>query len=183
MSPHQAFQGRTREAIAVGLALTAICAGSIARSEPASASRPAHSTVVCAGAIRHPVSVRVKALDPVRRGASVRLRVSTVSVNATRRAEVRLVSAGGAAVVGSSRVVLEGASANRESVAEFTVQVPAQGRRFLVQFRVTAEGEDGLQSRGATFNLMPDGPAETPRAAVTATGERVLEVPAQRSGR
>ncbi len=175
MSSHRLF------GVVAGLTAIAVAAGSPARSETG-APRPSRA-VVCNGAIQHPVTVRVRALDPVRRGGTVRLRVATTAVDGTRRAEVRLVSAGGAAVLGSTRVVLEGSPANRESAAEFAVRVPMQGHRFLVQFRVTAEGEDGLQSRGATINLMPDGPAETPRATVTATGERVLEVPAQRSGR
>jgi hypothetical protein len=61
--------------------------------------------------------------------------------------------------------------------------VPSSGHRFLLQFQIRAEGESGLEARGAAYNLLPDGPGEHARSATTRGGEKVLEVTAARIDR
>jgi len=163
------------------LACTVLLYGPGFASRPASAPRP--GAVACAGAIQHPLAVHVDALDPIRRGAAVRLRVTTRATRGFERGVVRITSSGGAVVVGASRAELRAVPAGGQTASEFRVAVPAHGGRFLVQFRVEAEGEDGASARGAAYNLLPDGPSEQLREASTASGERVLEVAARRVGR
>ena len=73
--------------------------------------------------------------------------------------------------------------AGRPAAREFAVRLPAQGHRFLLQFRVTGEGTRGIASRGATLNLLPDGPADPGRMVQGANGEPVIEHRARRIDR
>ena len=151
--------------------------------EPApssSVARSARSRVTCETAIQHPIQVRVEALDPVRRGATVRLRVTSRSGIALTNAEARIVSAGQASVLGRTRAALGNMSTRREAATEFAVTLPAQGGRQLVQFRVEGEGTAGRIGRGATFNLLPDGPTTAVRTVAGASGQLVAEYPARR---
>lgn len=135
---------------------------------------------LCDGAIHHPIEVRAAALDPLARGSVVRVRVTTRSRQALERGEVRLVSAGGAQLVGPGRLALGRLEPGGEVASEFAIRLPAEGRRFLIQFRVTGDGGGGLESRGATLNLLPDGPADPGRVVTTNTGARVTEYRARR---
>lgn len=137
--------------------------------------------VTCDGAIQHPLQVKASALDPLVRGALVRVRVTTTARHALERGEVRLVSAGGAAVEGAPRAsfgrVAPGGSAN----STFAVRLPAEGRRFLLQFKVTGDGgPGGLTERGATLNLLPDGPADPGRVVTASSGRTIVEYRARR---
>jgi len=136
--------------------------------------------VVCNASVQHPISVRVEALDPVQRGAAVRLRVTTESRVGLSAADVRLVSAGGATLVGRAAVAVGRLTPGRADVREFAVQVPAQGQRFLVEFRVSGEGPAGRLTRGAAYNLLPEGRAVTPRVVTDASGRAIAESPARR---
>jgi hypothetical protein len=140
-------------------------------STPAPVARPA---VHCDGAIQHPIQVRAMALDPLLHGGVVRVRVTTRARHALERGEVRLVSAGGATLVGARRVTFGRLSPGAEAAAEFAVRLPAEGRRFPLEFRVTGGGGGGLESRMATLNLLPDGPADPGRLVITDTGARVV---------
>ena len=161
--------------IAVGLRAPSVVAPVIARALPPG--------VGCEGAVQHPLAVHVEALDPVRRGVALRLRVTTRAARGFERARVLLTSSGGAAVIGASRADLRAVPAGGQASSEFRVEVPARGSRFLIQFRVEAEGDDGLSARGAAFNLLPDGPVEHAREATTAGGEKLHEVEARRIDR
>ena len=158
-------------------ALAAVPTRPLAADGVARTARP--TPVTCTGAIQHPLSVRIETLDPVLRGATVRLRLTTTALRGLGRGTARLSSSGGAAVVGASRVALRAVPAGGQAAADFAVVVPPQGERFLLQFRVQAEGS----SRGATYNLLPDGPSEHPRDAATAKGDKVSEVTARRIDR
>lgn len=144
------------------------------------ASTGATPPIACIGAIQHPVSVRVTALDPVRRGQMVRLRVNLRAERGIERALVRISSSGGAAVTGMRNVPLRAVPAGGQADADFSVMVPSSGSRALIQFEIEAEGSFGLASRGATYNLLPDGPVELPRVTRTSTGEMVAEITARR---
>ena len=134
----------------------------------------------CDGAIQHPLEVRAAALDPLARGGIVRVRVTIRSRQTLERGEVRLISAGGAELVGPGRIALGRLDPGREAASEFAIRLPAEGRRFLIQFRVMGDGAGGLESRGATLNLLPDGPADPGRVVTTDTGARVTEYRARR---
>lgn len=133
-------------------------------------------------AIQHPLSIRLTALDPVRRGATVRVRLDASSRVDLQRVEARLVSPGRATAIGAARARMGRMRAGRAAGAEFAVRIPDQGHRVLLQFQVTGEGAGGLASRGATLNLLPDGPAD-PGRETTIGGERVIEYRARRIGR
>lgn len=152
--------------------------GGAAAGTTARRARPA--AVTCEAAIQHPLTVRVTALDDIRRGQVVRLKLTLTPATAIERGEVRILGSGTAAVRGARRAAVRAVPAGRSSEHEFAVQVPANGERTLVQFMVEAEGARGTLTRGATYQLLPDGPAERPRLTRTATGEAVAEVPARR---
>ena len=135
---------------------------------------------ICAGAVQHPLAIHVDALDPIQRGAAVRLRVTTRTARGFERGTVRLTSSGGAAVASASSAELRAVPAGGQTASEFRVQVPGRGERFLIQFRVETEGEDGLSARGAAFNLLPDGPSEHGHESAASTGEKLYEVGARR---
>lgn len=149
-------------------------------STPPRLQRP---RVTCEAAVQHPIQVRVEALDPIRRGAAVRLRLTSRSSLGLSEAEARVVSAGGATVLGRPRAALGRVSPQRETSTEFTVAVPDAGNRFLVEFRVEGEGPSGRIGRGASFNLLPDGPAAPARVVAGPAGQTVAEYPARRMPR
>jgi hypothetical protein len=137
--------------------------------------------VRCDGAIQHPLQVKAAALDPLVRGALVRVRVTTTSRLALEGGEVRLVSDGGAAIEGASRATFGPVSPGGSATRTFTVRLPAEGRRFLLQFEVRSDaGAAGLSRRGATLNLLPDGPADPGRVVTTNAGRTIVEHRARR---
>jgi hypothetical protein len=168
---------------AAWLAALAIPANAATPVPKLTETRNAPGAVQCEGAIQHPLSVRAEALDPVRRGATVRVRVTTTARQETKRAEVRMTSTGGAVAAGAPRVALGTLGAGRTATADFAVRVPAEGHRFLLQFRVTGEGASGLEARGGTLNLLPDGPADPGHPVITSTGQSVVEYRARRIDR
>jgi hypothetical protein len=143
------------------------------------------SPVLCTGAIQHPIEARVVALDPIRRGATVRFEVTAVARGDARAVAARIVRGRGVEVVGPERAALlrRGGGGGEERTAEFRAVVPRSGHRAVVQFVVEGEGPAGPLTRGAAYNLLPDGPAETLRPATTGSGEGVLEAPARRIDR
>ena len=175
------FRGGRRAGAIAGLATTALLALSSHPAQTGATLRTARSThapVRCVAAIQHPLSVRIEALDPIRRGGAVRLRVTTSSRVAFERGEVLMSSTGGTAAAGSLRAALRAVPAGGQAAADFAVVVPRGGHRFVLQFRVQTEGREGSYARGATYNLLPEGPSEHGRIATTAGGQAVIEVPA-----
>jgi hypothetical protein len=134
------------------LALTGVTEPNTARAETTTPAPQAG----CSGTIQHPLDVKVEALDAVRRGQVVRVRLTTRSASALERAEVRLVHAGAAAIISPARVSLGTLHADTPAVAEFQVQMPRASRRTLLHFVVLAD-EDGFRlGRGAALNLLFD---------------------------
>ena len=156
------------------LAIAAVAAS--AGAEPPSSPR-------CTANAVHPISARVTALDPIARGAVVRLRVAATSAIAIDRAEVRMTSTGGAENRGPVNVALGELLPGRLAQGVFTVAIPASGGRQYVQFQVTGQGPHGRLTRGACYNLLPDGPVESGRLVVTPQGARVVEFAAKRIDR
>ena len=136
--------------------------------------------VLCSANVMHPISVRVTALDPIRRGAALRLQVTALAAREVGRVQVRMLSDGGATRRSPALVSLGNLAAGRQASGVFTVAVPTSGARFYVQFQVQGEGARGQLTRGACFNILPDGPLENGRIVDTPAGERILEVAARR---
>lgn len=170
-------------AFAVVVPAVAASAGGPPREVRPLATAPQREGVTCIGSIQHPLAVHVTALDPVVRGQRVRLRVNLRAERALERGSVRLTSSGGAAFTGMRDVALRAVPAGGQVDTDFSVMVPVSGSRVLLQFEVDAQGEFGAVRRGATYNLLPDGPFERPRSAVTSNGEKVAEVTARRIDR
>ena len=173
----------THHAARLAVALALLTGAAFAATASTDPTRHRSAPLACSGtaAVRHPLQVRVTALDPVRRGAVVRLRVTTTAERPVGRGEVALIHAGGAPVRGATRQTLAAIPVGAARTADFAVEVPATGHRFLVQFKVTAEGgAGGLLTRGAAFNILPDGPAERLHAAKAGNGDALLETAAER---
>jgi len=146
---------------------------------------PSHSAgrITCEAAVQHPIQVRVEALDPIRRGATVRLRLTSSSRIGLAEAEARVVSTGGTTLVGRPRAGLGRMTPERSASTEFAVSLPARGERFLIEFRVEGEGPAGRIGRGASFNLLPDGPTAPARVVAGEGGRIIAEYPARRISR
>ena len=167
------------------LLLTSACLALAAMTVAGAAERSGSMTgggrsPLCTANVVHPIQVHVTALDPIRHGANVRLQVTASAVRGLGRAEIHMLSDGGARRLGTDRVALGTLAAGRQASGIFTVSVPPSGSRFYVQFQVIAEGPTGPLTRGACYNLLPDGPLETGRVVVTPGGRRVMEVAARR---
>lgn len=159
---------------------TVVTAAAAAPQRPVETTNPGH--VTCSTPIQHPLRVVATPLGAIERGVPLRIRVTTTAMRGLDRGEVRLTSSGGASLVGASRAALGAVPAGGQVASEFTVLLPTSGHRFLLQFEVSGEGASRNLTRGATLNLLPDGPAEHLRAAATGSGERLLEVRAGRTG-
>jgi len=175
--PHR----RSSRSAAVLVAL--VCASLAAAAEsPNSPGAGTHAATVvrCTANTSHPISVRVRVLDPVARNAVVRLNVSAFSAVALEQVEARMLSTGGATNLGPTTIALGDLAAGRTSAGVFTLSIPASGGRQYVQFLIVGRGPQGNLSRGACYNLLPDGPAQVGRLVVTPLGARVLETRAGR---
>jgi len=160
----------------LSLTLTALAAAGLAAHALASGG----PSPACTASVLHPIQVRVIALDPVRHGAELRLQVTATSRVGLGRTQVRMTSDGGATRRGASAAALGTVVPGRAASTVFTVKVPESGNRFYVQFQVTGDGPRGPLTRGACYNILPDGPLEVGRVVDTADGRHVLEVPARR---
>src|SRR5207248_1582557 len=110
----------------------------------------------------------------------VRFEVAASSRVGVERAVTRLVSTGGAALQGPSAIELGSLAPGRIATSVFALSVPASGNRFYVQFQVSGLGPQGTLTRGACYNMLPDGPLQAARLVVTPSGQRVTEVAARR---
>jgi len=124
MRHQKAVPGRFRATI-LGLALATLLPALAAGDTSVHA-------VACTSDLRHPVDVHVTALDPIRRGATVRFVVSSTSRIGLGRAEARLVHAGGASVAGPARLALGRLEPQRAKQATFRVVLPQGGARTLL---------------------------------------------------
>jgi hypothetical protein len=165
----------------------AIALGIPAHDSPASTPREVQAsetaTVICEGAIQHPLDVRVTPLDAIAPGANVRMRVTVTSRRAFEGGSVRLVERGAALHGGAERVAFPARAAGVPADAEFSVRLPADATHALLQFQASIEGQEGLASRGATYLMLPDGFAHPGRSITTAEGRRLIDFAARRIGR
>lgn len=174
------FQGGRAFAWAtLALVMTAATSFAAPAQSPATTARSS-GRAICTTPIQHPLLVRAEALGKIRRGVPLRVRVTTTATRGLDRGVVLLTSSGGAATVGASSAALGAVPAGGQIASDFTVIVPAEGHRFLLQFQVWGEGGSRNLTRGATLNLLPDGPAERLSAVTAGSGERLLEVRAGR---
>jgi hypothetical protein len=136
--------------------------------------------MLCSANVMHPLRVRVTALDPIQRGAELRLQVTAIAAREVGHVQIQMLSDGGATRRGPALLFLGNLAPGRQASGVFRVAVPQSGTRFYVQFQVQGEGARGQLTRGACFNILPDGPLETGRIVDTPAGGRVLEVAARR---
>lgn len=144
------------------------------------APSPVAGRITCEAAVQHPIQVRVEALDPVLRGSTIRLRLTSRSQIGLADAEARVVSTGGATLASRPRAGLGRVTPERSASTEFVVNLPTRGERFLIEFRVEGEGPAGRIGRGASLNLLPDGPATPARVVAGEGGRAIAEYPARR---
>lgn len=161
---------------AIAATLTAWIAAGTAGPSASAGGRPA----LCSANVMRPIRVRVTALDPIQRGAELRLQVTAIAARDLGHVQIRMLSDGGATRRGPALMSLGNLAPGRQASGVFTVAVPRSGTRFYVQFQVNGEGARGQLTRGACFNILPDGPLETGRIVDTPAGARVLEVAARR---
>lgn len=145
---------------------------------------PKSQGVRCVGAVQFPISARAVLVDPIGRGRNLRARVIVESQVDLERAEVRLVRTGGAVLHGATRSGLGHVAPGKPVQTDFTIALPAAGKRFYLEFQVVGQGPNGPLARGVALNLLPDGPAD-PGLVVTdpATGKRMREFAARRIDR
>lgn len=137
----------------------------------------------CDANVIHPLSLRVVTLDPIVHSANVRLRVIASSRVGVERAVLRMVSAGGTTPTSPALISLGSLAPGHEAVGEFALALPAQGSRHYIEFQISGQGPKGLLTRGACFNMLPDGRLEASQLITTPQGVRVLQVAARRIDR
>jgi len=147
------------------------------------AADPERGATAPACDLRHPLDVRMRPLDPVVRGGSLRVHLEVRPDVGVERLRVEPVSLDGATLISRAPSDLGKVEAGESATTSFTVQLPDAGQRFLLVWRVRGEGAMGLLSRDATLNLLPDGPADPGVKRTTSTGERIVEYEARRVGR
>ena len=168
---------------ATRIGFLAVVAGTMALSFPAFRSRPlaapeAADTPVLAPVtcdLKHPIEARLVALDPIARGNTVRVALDVTSEVAVSNVEARVLSTGGARLVGKRRAELGTLDALDARRTEFTVELPATGKRFVLQTLITAEAATGPMNRLAVLNILPDGPADPGQVVTTPTGESIRQ--------
>ena len=161
--------------------LCAVIAATLAAGTAAGTASPRGAQpVLCGTNVMHPIRVRVTALDPIQRGSDLRLQVTAIAAREVGHVQIRMLSDGGATRRSPARLSLGNLAPGRQASGLFTVAVPQSGTRFYVQFQVQGEGARGQMTRGACFNILPDGPLETGQVVDTPEGARVLEVAARR---
>jgi hypothetical protein len=130
--------------------------------------------------LRHPIGVRVVPVGAPVRGQAFRAEVVIDPEVDLSNVQVDLISPGRGQAIGRTHAALDGVQKGRPESSEFAVRLPTQGRRFLLQFRVQAEGPNGALSRVATYNVLPDGPADPGKVITTPEGATIREYAARR---
>jgi hypothetical protein len=177
--------GTGRAARIVALALVA---GTMALSFPAFRSRPPatpEAAPATAPAIdisaeptcnlTHPIDARLIPLDPMTRGNTMRVALEITASVPVSGAQARVLSTGGARLVGKRRAELGTLDAGDARRTEFGVELPVSGQRFLLQVLITAEAATGPMNRLAVLNILPDGPADPGQVVTTPTGESIRQ--------
>jgi hypothetical protein len=171
--------------IALVASLTAQAVVTFAGSFRVAAGKPRTSPDLSRSAapfcdLRHPVEVRIEALEAPRRGRPLDARVLVSPEIDLSNLRIELLSAGGALPAGATRALLGSVGQGGSARADFSLRLPAAGHRFLLVFAIHADGPQGPISRLATFNVLPDGPADPGRAIVTPGGDTIREYSARR---
>ncbi|TPW07341.1 MAG: hypothetical protein FD129_2577, partial [bacterium] len=58
---------------------------------------------------------------------------------------------------------------------EFTLRLPENGRRFVLQVLTIGESATGPMNRLAMLNILPDGPADPGQVVTTPAGETIRQ--------
>lgn len=134
---------------------------------------PNHEVTTCN--LRHPIGARLVSLDPTTRGGTVRVALDLAATVALSGAEARILSSGGATILGRQRAELGTLDAGEGRRIEFTLRLPENGRRFVLQVLTTGESATGPMNRLAMLNILPDGPADPGQVVTTPAGETIRQ--------
>lgn len=165
---------------ATAAALLAVAATAATAAPVRKQTEHATPGIQCDANVIHPLNLRVIALDPIAHGGIVRLRVIATSRIGIERAVVRMVSAGGTTPMSPALISLGSLAPGRDAVGEFSLALPAQGSHHYIELLVSGQGPKGLLTRGACYNMLPDGRLEASQLVTTPQGVRVLQVAARR---
>ncbi|HEX7879019.1 MAG TPA: hypothetical protein VF720_06385 [Candidatus Eisenbacteria bacterium] len=163
---------------ATRIVLLALVAGTMALSVQAFRSRPlaaSETTPLTTCDLKHPIDAKLVPLDPIARGSLVRVALDVTSSVPVSGLEARIQSTGGARLVGKRRAELGTLDAGDARRTEFDIELPAAGKRFLLQVLVTAEAATGPMNRLVVLNILPDGPADPGQVVTTPTGESIRQ--------
>src|SRR5690349_12964720 len=119
--------------------------------------------------LKHPIDAKLIPLDPIARGNTVRVALDVATDIPVSNVEARVLSTGGARLVGKRRAELGTLDAGDARRTEFAVELPSTGKRFLLQVLLTAEAATGPMNRLAVLNILPDGPADPGQVVTTST--------------
>ena len=131
---------------------------------------PEPELVDCTGGVNHPLSGRVTPQGDIVRGGVFQAVVEVSAGQEMDNVRVRLVNPGGAEPAGPVTAALGPLAAGERGSASFAVRVPVKGQRFLLEFQIEGEGPTGLMTRGAAYNILPDGPADPGEVVQTPDG-------------
>lgn len=161
---------------AARIVVLAFVAGAMALSFPAFRSRPIgapEAAPICD--LKHPIDAKLVPLDPIAHGNTVRVALDVAADIPVSNVEARVLSTGGARLVGERRAELGTLDARDARRLEFGVELPASGQRFLLQVLITAESATGPMNRLVVLNILPDGPADPGQVVTTSTGESIRQ--------
>ncbi|MDZ4804702.1 MAG: hypothetical protein SGI90_07585 [Candidatus Eisenbacteria bacterium] len=125
--------------------------------------------------LRHPIEARLVPQGAMTRGGTVRVALEVEATVSLSAAEARILSSGGATILGRQRAELGTLDAGDVRRIEFTLRLPENGRRFVLQVLTTGESTTGPMNRLAMLNILPDGPADPGQVVTTPTGESIRQ--------
>ena len=125
--------------------------------------------------LRHPIEARLVPVDAMTRGGTVRVALEVEATVSLSAAEARILSSGGATILGRRQAELGTLGVGDVRRIEFTLRLPENGRRFVLQVLTSGESATGPMNRLAMLNILPDGPADPGQVVTTPTGESIRQ--------
>ncbi|NNF06163.1 MAG: hypothetical protein HKN21_05330 [Candidatus Eisenbacteria bacterium] len=145
---------------------------------------PETSALICDTDLQHPIQVKVTPQNEIRNGQRLDLNVDVATSTALRNVTVKLTRSHGARLLDSVAAKSLGTLSEKSTGSSlFSVALPNQGDRFFLEFEIQGEGPTGMVTRGATYNILPNGPADPGTPVAHPSGETVLEYSAKRIDR
>lgn len=140
--------------------------------------------LICDTDLQHPIQVKVTPQNEIRNGQRLDLNVDVATSTVLRNVTVKLTRSYGARLLDSIASKSLGTLSEKNAGSSvFSVALPSQGDRFFLEFEIQGEGPAGMVTRGATYNILPNGPADPGTPVAHPSGETVLEYSAKRIDR